>query len=129
VLFLLYHYFAAGEMYNAIRVYIAAYVWMTGFGNFLYYYKTQDFGGVRCACAGFDGCWGIEVAFRAIISMALANLCTTTRPLRHQVCLRHLWPGTQAGVGLCEYLGFGLWAASLDVARLRNPSAPGVRGA
>ena len=48
VLFLLYHYFAAAEMYNAIRVYIAAYVWMTGFGNFLYYYKTNDFSFVRC---------------------------------------------------------------------------------
>ena len=50
VLFLLYHYFNAGEMYNAIRVFIAAYVWMTGFGNYLYYYKTNDFGGVRRAC-------------------------------------------------------------------------------
>ena len=48
VLFLLYHYFNAGEMYNAIRVFIAAYVWMTGFGNYLYYYKTNDFSGVRC---------------------------------------------------------------------------------
>ena len=54
VLFLLYHYFAAAEMYNAIRVLIAAYVWMTGFGNFLYYYKTQDFSGVRCAPAGSE---------------------------------------------------------------------------
>ena len=36
-------------MYNAIRVFIAAYVWMTGFGNFLYYYKTNDFSGVRRA--------------------------------------------------------------------------------
>ncbi|MEW5309128.1 MAG: hypothetical protein WDW38_001037 [Sanguina aurantia] len=43
VLFLLYHYFEAKEMYNAIRVFIAAYVWMTGFGNFSYYYKTSDF--------------------------------------------------------------------------------------
>lgn len=32
VLFLLYHYFNAKEIYNAIRVFIAAYVWMTGFG-------------------------------------------------------------------------------------------------
>ena len=30
-------------MYNAIRLFIAAYVWMTGFGNFLYYYKTNDY--------------------------------------------------------------------------------------
>lgn len=43
VLFLLYHYFAAVEIYNAIRVFIAAYVWMTGFGNFSYYYVRKDF--------------------------------------------------------------------------------------
>lgn len=43
VLFLLYHYFEAREIYNAIRVFIAAYVWMTGFGNFSYYYKTNDY--------------------------------------------------------------------------------------
>lgn len=43
-MFLLYHYFEAREIYNAIRVFIAAYVWMTGFGNFSYYYKTNDFG-------------------------------------------------------------------------------------
>jgi hypothetical protein len=43
VLFLMYHYFAAAELYNAIRVFIAAYVWMTGYGNFLYYVKTGDF--------------------------------------------------------------------------------------
>lgn len=48
VLFLLYHYFAAAEMYNFIRILIAAYVWMTGFGNFLYYHKTNDFSIVRC---------------------------------------------------------------------------------
>ena len=44
VMFLLYHYFEAKELYNAIRIYIAAYVWMTGFGNFSYYYVRQDFG-------------------------------------------------------------------------------------
>eukprot|EP00898_Chlorokybus_atmophyticus_P002587 jgi/Chlat1/3329/Chrsp220S03395 len=38
VLFLIYHYFAAAELYNAIRLFIACYVWMTGFGNFSYYY-------------------------------------------------------------------------------------------
>ncbi|KAG2484868.1 hypothetical protein HYH03_016354 [Edaphochlamys debaryana] len=43
VLFLLYHYFEAREAYNAIRLFIAAYVWMTGFGNFSYYYRTGDF--------------------------------------------------------------------------------------
>lgn len=30
-------------MYNEIRVFVSAYVWMTGFGNFLYFDKKQDF--------------------------------------------------------------------------------------
>jgi hypothetical protein len=33
VMFVWYHYFAAKEWYNWIRLYIAAYVWMTGFGE------------------------------------------------------------------------------------------------
>ncbi|XP_057418795.1 protein REDUCED WALL ACETYLATION 2 isoform X2 [Lotus japonicus] len=49
VLFLMYHYFAASEFYNAIRLFIAAYVWMTGFGNFSYYYIRKDFSLVRFA--------------------------------------------------------------------------------
>eukprot|EP01063_Lacrimia_lanifica_P009157 TRINITY_DN16191_c0_g1_i2.p1 TRINITY_DN16191_c0_g1~~TRINITY_DN16191_c0_g1_i2.p1 ORF type:complete len:550 (+),score=178.20 TRINITY_DN16191_c0_g1_i2:61-1710(+) len=47
VLFLLYHYFNATEQYNSIRVYIAAYVWMTGFGNFSFYYVRRDFSASR----------------------------------------------------------------------------------
>ena len=34
VMFVWYHYFKAAETYNAVRIYIAAYVWMTGFGQF-----------------------------------------------------------------------------------------------
>ncbi|CAI9267702.1 unnamed protein product [Lactuca saligna] len=49
VLFLMYHYFAATEFYNAIRMFIAAYVWMTGFGNFSYYYIRKDFSLARFA--------------------------------------------------------------------------------
>ena len=45
----MYHYFAATEIYNAIRVFIAAYVWMTGFGNFSYYYVRKDFSMARFA--------------------------------------------------------------------------------
>lgn len=43
VVFLMYHYFDAREAYNAIRIFIAAYVWMTGYGNFSYYVRTNDF--------------------------------------------------------------------------------------
>ncbi|XP_047094591.1 protein REDUCED WALL ACETYLATION 3-like [Lolium rigidum] len=49
VLFLMYHYFGASEIYNAIRVFIACYVWMTGFGNFSYYYIKKDFSIARFA--------------------------------------------------------------------------------
>lgn len=42
-MFVLYHYFNEAEIYNAIRIFIAAYVWMTGFGNFSYYYIKADF--------------------------------------------------------------------------------------
>ncbi|KMZ67515.1 O-acetyltransferase, putative, expressed [Zostera marina] len=49
VLFLMYHYFGATEIYNAIRLFIAAYVWMTGFGNFSYYYIRKDFSLARFA--------------------------------------------------------------------------------
>merc|ERR1719271_2320537 len=43
LMFLMYHYFAEKEVYNAIRVYIAAYVFMTGFGNFSLYLKGKAF--------------------------------------------------------------------------------------
>ena len=38
VQFVWYHYFDAHEVFNSIRCYIAAYVWMTGFGK-----KTEIF--------------------------------------------------------------------------------------
>eukprot|EP00618_Florenciella_parvula_P036170 CAMPEP_0119507424 /NCGR_PEP_ID=MMETSP1344-20130328/27320_1 /TAXON_ID=236787 /ORGANISM="Florenciella parvula, Strain CCMP2471" /LENGTH=569 /DNA_ID=CAMNT_0007544057 /DNA_START=102 /DNA_END=1808 /DNA_ORIENTATION=+ len=46
-MFLLYHYYKAEEVYNSIRVMITCYVWMTGFGNFSFFYIKQDFGLVR----------------------------------------------------------------------------------
>lgn len=39
-------------------MFIAAYVWMTGFGNFAYYYKTSDFGLGRCVGLGRWLGWG-----------------------------------------------------------------------
>lgn len=41
--FIMYHYYRAYGVYNEIRVFVSAYVWMTGFGNFLYFEKKQDF--------------------------------------------------------------------------------------
>ncbi|CAM9997888.1 unnamed protein product, partial [Phaeothamnion confervicola] len=45
--FLMYHYFSASEVYNVIRVLITAYVWMTGFGNFSFFYMREDYTAVR----------------------------------------------------------------------------------
>ncbi|KAL7496875.1 hypothetical protein ACHAWT_004974 [Skeletonema menzelii] len=42
-IFLLYHYMHAVEVYNSIRVMITCYVWMTGFGNFMFFHKTKDY--------------------------------------------------------------------------------------
>ena len=47
IVFVLYHYFDAAEVYNLIRVFIAAYVWMTGFGNTAFFLKTNVYSAVR----------------------------------------------------------------------------------
>jgi hypothetical protein len=41
--FIMYHYYRAFFAYNEIRVFVSAYVWMTGFGNFLYFDKKHDY--------------------------------------------------------------------------------------
>lgn len=41
--FIMYHYYRMYAVYNEIRVFVSAYVWMTGFGNFLYFDKASDF--------------------------------------------------------------------------------------
>jgi len=41
--FIMYHYYRAFSAYNWIRVFVSSYVWMTGFGNYLYFEKTGDF--------------------------------------------------------------------------------------
>ena len=39
--------FHAEEAYNSVRIMITCYVWMTGFGNFSFFYIKQDFGWLR----------------------------------------------------------------------------------
>ncbi len=47
--FIFYHYYRARFVYNEIRVLVSSYVWMTGFGNFLYFDKKADFSATRVA--------------------------------------------------------------------------------
>lgn len=46
-LFLAYHYWKMERAYNDIRVYITCYLWMTGFGNFSFFYMKEDFSLIR----------------------------------------------------------------------------------
>lgn len=46
-IFLAYHYFHFSSVYNAVRVFISCYVWMTGFGNFSFFYIKNDFTWLR----------------------------------------------------------------------------------
>ena len=47
VVFLLYHYYHAEEVYNSVRIMITCYVWMTGFGNFSFFYLKGDYSLIR----------------------------------------------------------------------------------
>jgi len=41
IIFVMYHYFDAGEVYNFIRILIAAYIWGTGHGNAISFFNKQ----------------------------------------------------------------------------------------
>ena len=43
VAFVLYHYFRATSLFASVRVLVSAYVWMTGFGNGVYFWSKLDF--------------------------------------------------------------------------------------
>lgn len=76
-MFVLYHYWKAAETYNAIRCFIAAYVWMTGFGNFLYFQKSNDFSVIRLARMMF------RLNFLVIfICMVVDTVCVCVYPRR-----------------------------------------------
>lgn len=42
-IFIVYHYQHAVDVYNLIRVFVSCYVWMTGFGNFSFFYMRADY--------------------------------------------------------------------------------------
>ena len=47
LVFLLYHYYRATWVYNEVRVLVSCYVWMTGFGNYIFFTVKKDFSFTR----------------------------------------------------------------------------------
>lgn len=79
VLFLLYHYYNAADLYNAIRIFIAAYVWMTGFGNFSYYHVRRDFSVGRF----------VQMLWRLNFLVALCCVALNNDYLVYYICPMH----------------------------------------
>ena len=80
-MFLLYHYLHAEETYNAIRIMITCYVWMTGFGNFSFFYIKGDYGSVRV----------MQMLWR--LNFLVIFLCLTqgTTYILYYICLLHTY--------------------------------------
>jgi hypothetical protein len=80
-MFLLYHYYHAEPVYNSIRIMITCYVWMTGFGNFSFFYLKSDYGSVRV----------IQMLWR--LNFLVLFLCLTqgTTYLLYYICLLHTY--------------------------------------
>ncbi|CAD7922149.1 unnamed protein product [Amoebophrya sp. A25] len=49
MVFILYHYYRARFVYNWMRVFVSSYMFLTGYGNFLFFQKTKDFSLKRVA--------------------------------------------------------------------------------
>lgn len=81
IIFLLYHYFAAKETYNLIRVLIAGYVWLTGFGNFTYFYKRKDYSIHRL----------IRMLFRLNFFVVLIMMATGNEYMLYYICPMHTY--------------------------------------
>lgn len=80
-MFLLYHYYHAEEVYNAIRIMITCYVWMTGFGNFSFFYLKADFSSIRV----------MQMLWR--LNFLVIFLCLTqgTTYILYYICLLHTY--------------------------------------
>ncbi|XP_068760532.1 uncharacterized protein [Montipora capricornis] len=81
VQFVWYHYYDAHEVFNSIRCYIAAYVWMTGFGNFSYFWIKKDYSLFRL----------LRMMFRLNFLVVMVMAVTNHEFVRYYVCAMHTY--------------------------------------
>ena len=93
ILFVLYHYFAAKELYNVIRVFIAAYVFLTGYGNYFFFSKYADYSFVRLA----------KMMFRLNFFVAFVCVAMNRDYMQYYVCALH------TSFFLFVYVFMGVW--------------------
>ncbi|XP_046851246.1 protein REDUCED WALL ACETYLATION 4-like isoform X2 [Xenia sp. Carnegie-2017] len=81
VQFVWFHYYDAQEVYNSIRCYVGSYVWMTGYGNFWYFYHKKDYSFFRLC----KMMWRLN--FLVVMVMAITN----HEFVRYYVCAMHTY--------------------------------------
>jgi len=79
IIFLAYHYFNAKEIYNVIRVLIAAYVWLTGFGHVYFFRLRGNYGWDRV----------FKMLFRLNFLVILVCLIMNTEYMLYYICAMH----------------------------------------
>lgn len=80
-MFLLYHYYHAEEVYNSIRIMITCYVWMTGFGNFSFFYIKGDYSLIRV----------LQMLWRLNFLVIFLCLSQGTTYILYYICLLHTY--------------------------------------
>jgi len=109
-MFLLYHYYHAEEVYNAIRIMITCYVWMTGFGNFSFFYIKGDYGSVRV----------MQMLWR--LNFLVVFLCLTqgTTYILYYICLLHTYffVMVYATMRIGKGLNYSTWGIRIKLAVL-----------
>lgn len=81
VQFVWYHYYDAQETFNSIRCYVGAYVWMTGFGNYIYFSTRKDYSILRL----------LEMLFRLNFLVFCVMAVSNHEFVRYYICAMHTY--------------------------------------
>lgn len=81
VQFVWYHYYDAQETFNSIRCYVGAYVWMTGFGNYIYFSTRKDYSILRL----------LEMLFRLNFLVFCIMGISNHEFVRYYICAMHTY--------------------------------------